>query len=38
MIRRRVVHGHGARIIKMWVTYDDSTGFGVIATTHILMG
>lgn len=37
MIRRRVVHGHGDRIIKMWVTYD-SIGFGVIATTHILMG
>ena len=37
MIRRRVVHGHGARIVKMWVTYD-SAGFDVIATTHILMG
>ena len=37
MIRRRVVHGHGARIVKMWVTYD-SIGFDVIATTHILMG
>ena len=37
MIKRRVVHGHGYRIVKMWVTYD-SIGFGVIATTHILMG
>lgn len=37
MIRRVVHHGHGARIVKMWVTYD-SIGFGVIATTHILMG
>lgn len=37
MIKRRVVHGHGYRIVKMWVTYD-STMFGVIATTHILMG
>ena len=37
MIRRSVVHGHGDRIIKMWVTYD-SAGFDVIATTHILMG
>lgn len=37
MIKRRVVHGRGTRIVKMWVTYD-STGFGVIATTHILMG
>ena len=37
MIRRRVVHGNGARIVKMWVTYD-SIRFGVIATTHILMG
>ena len=35
MIRRTVVHGHGYRIVKMWVTYD-STLFGVIATTHIL--
>lgn len=37
MIRRTVVHGHGYRIVKVWVTYD-STMFGVIATTHILMG
>ena len=37
MIRRTVIHGHGDRIIKMWVTYD-SAGFDVIATTHILMG
>lgn len=37
MIRRRVVHGQGAHIVKMWVTYE-SIGFGVIATTHILMG
>ena len=37
MIRRTVIHGHGYRIVKMWVTYD-SIGFGVIATTHILMG
>lgn len=37
MIRRTVVHGHGARIVKMWVTYE-STMFSVIATTHILMG
>ena len=37
MIRRRVIHGRGACIVKMWVTYE-SIGFGVIATTHILMG
>ena len=37
MIRRTVIQGHGTRIVKMWVTYD-SIGFGVIATTHILMG
>ena len=37
MIKRTVVHGNGYRIVKMWVTYD-STMFGVIATTHILMG
>ena len=37
MIRRTVVHGHGSRIVKMWVTHN-SIGFGVIATTHILMG
>ena len=37
MIRRTVVHGHGYRIVKMWVTCE-SIGFGVIATTHILMG
>lgn len=37
MIKRRVVHGRGTRIVKMWVTYD-STMFGVIAMTHILMG
>lgn len=37
MIKRRVVHGRGTRIVKMWVTYD-STMFSVIATTHILMG
>ena len=35
MIRRTVVHGHGYRVVKTWVTYD-SIGFGVIATTHIL--
>ena len=37
MIKRRVVHGHGYRIVKMWVTYD-STMFGVLAPPHILMG
>lgn len=37
MIKRRVIHGQGYRIVKMWVTYE-SIGFGVIATTHILMG